>query len=36
MDLGERGRCSMYWIHLAQGRDHCRTLVNEVIDFQVP
>jgi hypothetical protein len=33
MNLREIGWCDMDWIHLAQDRNHWRTLVNTVIIF---
>jgi hypothetical protein len=36
MDLGEIGWGGMDWIGLAQDRDQWRTLVNTVINLQVP
>jgi hypothetical protein len=36
MDLGEVGWGGVDWIGLAQNRDKCRALVNEVINLQVP
>jgi hypothetical protein len=36
MGLREIGCGGMDWIDLAQGRDQWRTLVNTVINFQVP
>jgi hypothetical protein len=36
MDLREIGWDCMDWIHLVQGRDEWRALVNTVMNFQVP
>jgi hypothetical protein len=36
MDLGEAGRGGMDWINLVQDRDRWRTLVNAVMNLQVP
>jgi hypothetical protein len=36
MDLREIGWDGMDWIHLAQDRDKCRSLVNTVMDVRVP
>jgi hypothetical protein len=36
MDLREIGWGGMDWIDLAQDRDHWRTLVNTVMNLQVP
>jgi hypothetical protein len=36
MDLREIGCGDMGWIHLAQDRGQCRTLVNRVMNIQVP
>jgi hypothetical protein len=35
MDLIETGWKSVYWIHLAQDRDHWRDFVNMVMNIQV-
>jgi hypothetical protein len=35
MDLGEIGWGGVEWIHLAQDRDHWRTLVNAVMNLRV-
>jgi hypothetical protein len=35
MDCGEIGCDGVDWINLAQDRDKCRALVNEVMNFQV-
>jgi hypothetical protein len=36
MDLREIARDGIDWFHLAQDRDHWRTLVNMVMNFRVP
>jgi hypothetical protein len=36
MDLREIGRGGMDWIHLAQGRDQWKALVNIVMNLRVP
>jgi hypothetical protein len=36
MNLREIGSGSMDWIDLAQDRDHCRALVNTVMNLRVP
>jgi hypothetical protein len=36
MNLREIGWDGMDWIDLAQDRDHCRAVVNTVINFRVP
>jgi hypothetical protein len=36
IDLGEIEWDSMDWIDLAQDRDHCRALVNTVMNLRVP
>jgi hypothetical protein len=36
MNLREIGGDGMDWIHLAQGRDQLRALVNTVTNFRVP
>jgi hypothetical protein len=36
MDLGERGWSDEDWIGLAQDRDKCRALANNVMNLQVP
>jgi hypothetical protein len=35
MDLREAGWGGMDWIHLGQGRDHCRALVNTIMNLRV-
>jgi hypothetical protein len=32
----EIGWGAMYWINLAQDKDHCRALVNTVMNLRVP
>jgi hypothetical protein len=36
MDLGEIGWDVVDWIDLAQDRDHCRALVNTILNLLVP
>jgi len=36
MELQEVGCAGVDWIELAQGRDRWRSLVNKVMNFQVP
>ena len=36
MDLQEVGWADMDWIDLAQKRDRCRALVNEVMSLRIP
>jgi hypothetical protein len=36
IDLRETGWDGMYWIDLAQDRDQWKTLVNTVVNLQVP
>jgi hypothetical protein len=36
MDLRETGWCGIYWIDLAQVRNHWRILVNTVMNLRVP
>jgi hypothetical protein len=36
MDLQEVGWGGMDWIELAEDRDRCQTLVNEVMNLPVP
>jgi hypothetical protein len=36
MDLREAGWGGIDWIHLGQGRDHCRALVNTAMNLRVP
>jgi hypothetical protein len=36
IDLREIGWGGMDWIHLTQGRDHWRALVNTVMNLRVP
>jgi hypothetical protein len=36
MDLGELGWGGFYWIVMAQDEDHWRTVVNTVMNLQVP
>jgi hypothetical protein len=36
MDLREIGWEGVDWMHLAQDRDHCRSLVNTVMNRRVP
>jgi hypothetical protein len=36
MDIREIGRGGMDWIHLAQGGDQWRVLVNTVMNIRVP
>jgi hypothetical protein len=36
MDIQEVGYEGMKWIHLAEDRDRCRTVVNAVINLRVP
>ena len=36
MDLQEVGCAGLDWIELAQDRDRCRSLVNEVMKLRVP
>jgi hypothetical protein len=36
MDLQMIGWGGMYWIHLAQGRDQWGSLVNMIMNLQVP
>jgi hypothetical protein len=35
MDLREKGRESVYWMHLAQDMDQWRTLLNKVMNLRV-
>jgi hypothetical protein len=35
-DIGEIGCSGMYWIHLAQGKDQWRALLNMLMNLQVP
>jgi hypothetical protein len=36
MDFGNMGWGGMDWIHLAQGMDQWRALVNMIMNLQVP
>jgi hypothetical protein len=36
MDLRERGWKSVDWMHLAQGRDQLRAVVNTVMNLRLP
>jgi hypothetical protein len=36
IDRREIGRDGMDWIDLAQNRDHCKALVNTVVNLRVP
>jgi hypothetical protein len=36
IDLREIGWDGIDWIHLVQDREHCKALVNTVMNFRVP
>jgi hypothetical protein len=36
MDLREIGWDGIVWIGLSQDKDHCRALVNTVMNFRIP
>jgi len=36
MEIMEMGQLVVYWMHLPQGRDQCRAVLNTVVNTQVP